>query len=515
MGLGPQTPAAQPSVEAGAFCPPRWTAEDDPRAAEAAEARAELGGDLPEGARPLLPDRSARLSRGCALRLPVDIEPGRCVLFGAQVLATSGRPSAVVRVPSPHHDGSDEHHIDHGMAVTLGEAGDPVCYDDRFHAAVELAVDGVADLAWIQAWSVSPEAASTWAAGRRRALAAGHGSPDAVAGEAMAIDAALPEIGRDGGAAGPVLLDGGPLRDGGMPELADAGPPAAAGTTTPDGGLDGALPALDGGAPADVALLPEPVPPPPEPPPPLGPLAEEQAADCDNGFDDDGDGRADCEDPDCAPGCASTRQDRLSWLRLLDVRIGVAGRISHAPEGGGLQPFEATGSLDDAYDPVAMRWGLDAAASAIWRPSRYLGVGLDLGLATSSLRAFPPEPRPRDSELRATALALSLGLGLHLSVPVWIMEVGGTVGLGWLMISTSGEVRSLSGDDTSWGEDPDATSTSHHPYAMGLIWVDFWVIDALALGLYGGVLAPLSEAPDVPATDYHAGLRTTLRFDLR
>ena len=509
------------------FCPPRWAAAGDPLLAAASESMALVAADAPDGARPLLPDRPARLSAGCTLRLPLHIRAGRCYLFAAQIFPSSGRAEAEVAIPDPRQDGLLRHRLDHSMAATLGEGADPVCYDDELDARAEVTTAGHADLVWVQAFEVAPEAAEHWAAERRQALAAIQRTAPAAsprprdAGLATSADLTL-------------VIDAGPEADASRPE-ADADPAAStAEVETRDAGPSeaGAAAAADAGRPAEDAgdavpvdgdqptdadlseldTAPRIAPTEPPPAPPAGPLAFE--ASCSNRADDDADGRADCADPDCVEGCSSHRLDRLPWGAVLDVRVGMAARTSYESTEDGIEGARAEEPLDPAYDALVLEWGLSSQVGAVYRPSSYLGVGLDLGFGHSVSSSYPPPPEPRHSQNRVRANAFSLGIGLHVSVPVWILEVGGSVGVGWLMIATTGEERSLSGD-LSWRRNPDVDASSHHAYAEGLLWLDAWVLDALAVGLYGGVLAPLGEVPGLPATDYHVGLRATLRLVLR
>lgn len=480
-------------------CTPRWAAEGDPGAPAADEARRALEEDLPQGARALLPARALRLSEGCApLRLPIRIRAGRCYLVGFQIAPTGReRPWALLRLPDPNLDVPREQVIEDAMTTTVGEGADPVCYDDSFDGEVEVSVRGQRVLVWLQAYEVSPEAAARWADARRLALISAAEAAAAAAAEAEAARQRAAEACAQAADAG---VDGGV--DGGLPP--DAGvvcpePTADAGDAGPEAG-----PCADPDADCDVAWIAEIRP--PSPPVPAGPPAVELPAQCHDGADNDQDGSPDCADPDCEGSCTRGRSDRAPWPRVIDLRVGGAYRVA-----GG--PFVAEESLDPAFAPLESYWGVTTQASAVWRPGRYLGVGLDLGLGALGLRAWEANGGFA-VRTRVTALNVSLGLSLQVSVPVWIMEIGGSVGLGWLHLAASGTTQSQSGDDATWYPDPLADQSFDHPYGSGWIWVDFWLRDYIALGVYGGALLPLTDRPELVANDYHVGLRTTLRLGL-
>ena len=523
----------------GLFCPPRWTAADDPSATEADEARAALEVDLPPGAEALLPARAVRLAEGCPLELPLHIEEGRCYLYAVQVIARDERPRARLRFPDPESEDPREVLLNHGMAETHGEGADPVCYEDSFDDTVELSVAGTGTLMWVQVYEFTPAAAREWASLRRSRLAAMHA---AAAEEAQreVSDCVRREV-PDGGAPDGGVPDGG-LPDGGMPDggisaagaaaedpcleppssVADGGvPEGGASDSLPDGGasteggpLDGDVGCEGDGDMPDGAVCeagppppPEPVEPPP-PPVPEGPLAIELEEQCQDGTDNDQDGRPDCADPDCAAvvACRVYRNDRTPWLRTLDLRVGGAFRI-------GSDSIGPDQSYASEYEQLSMSSGGGGQVAAVWRPSRYLGVGLDLGLSSLNLEA--ESTGGADWRLMEVSLfTISLGLSVHFSLPIWIMEIGGTVGMGWLHVRTDARWHPLSGDDLEWRDDETNDRSSNHPYGSGWLWVDFWVTDYLSLGIYGGVLASLNEVIGLPANDYHVGLRTTLRLAL-
>lgn len=529
------------------FCPPRWTADDDPLAPVALEAMERLEADLPEGARPLLPPRAARLSEGCSLRLPISIQRDRCYIFGIQVTPPEGlRPWALLRIPDPSVDSPREHVVDHPMETTFGLGADPICYDDTFASVVEVRATGESALIWVQAYEVSHQAAEQWVIGRRAQLAESAAAAQVAALAAEQERAAARERCRpsantpssdggssDGGLSEGGLLDAGAV-DGGRggddpicPEVFDAGSNDSGDEPIPgwpDGSLGGAdVPRCEAGV-GDCAIEASPLSEPPsalseppsalsEPPSatgtpnvdvPLGPLAVELVEQCRDGDDNDGDGTIDCSDPDCLSVCSRSRVGRAPWPRVIELRLGGAYRVASSD-------VVAQESLDPDYDPLQMRWALSTHASGVWRANRYLGVGLDLGVGYLELRSYLLGGG-RGAQNHVSVLSVSLGASLQVSVPIWIMEIGGSVGVGWLRLSASGEERMLSGDDTSWQDNPGADQSFSHPYGSGRLWVDFWVTEYIALGLYGGVLAPMTRRLQLVANDYHVGIRTTIRL---
>jgi len=531
LGVRSQT-AEAPS---GLFCPPRWTAADDPMAFQADESRADLEVDLPPGSRTLLPARAVRLAQGCPLELPIRIEQGRCYLYAVQVIPRDGLPRAQLRFPDPTTDEHREVALSHGMAETHGEGADPVCYEDSFDDVVELSVSGTGVLMWIQVYEFTPDSAREWASLRRSRLAAMHaaaaeeaqretpecvrpGAPDGGLPDGGLPDGGLPDGGLpDGGLPdappcveiSPNAADGGVHDGGGADAYSEAG--VAADGDMPDGGvgceLDGDMPDADG-ATCDAGPPPPPPEPPSPPPVPEGPLAVELDEQCGDGVDNDEDGWGDCADPDCSGvvECRGYRNDRAPWLRVLDLRFNGALRIGH----DGIGPDEAYNS---DYEWLSMSTGGGGGVAAVWRPSRFIGLGLDLNL--SSVKLDAQSTGGADWRLlEVSMLSITLGLSFHFSFPIWIMEIGGSVGMGWLHIRTDARWHPLSGDDLEWRDDEANDDSSNHPYGSGWLWVDFWVTDYLSLGLFGGVLASLNEVSGLPANDYHVGLRTTLRLAL-
>jgi hypothetical protein len=488
----------------GEFCPARWAATHDPDGANADAARVELETTLPASVRPLLPARALRMSQGCPLSLPIRIQRGSCYLYAMQVVPRAGRPRARVRFPDAVMDEAREVTIDHGMVETIGEGADPICYDDTFEGVVEVAVGGTATMVWVQVYEIAPQDAREWSSLRRSQLAAIHVETveNAEARSAVewlaevgAPDGGVPD-GGDGAALPATAADAG-ASDGGA---SDAGPGDGA-ACPPDGDVADA----EAGACAPAPPTP-PEPPPPPPPVPEGPLAVELRDQCEDGQDNDLDGRPDCEDPDCAGQCRSFRSQRAPWLRVLDVRLGGAYRFG----GANISPIDAYAT---DYEHLDMDGGGAGQVAAVWRPNRFLGISLDLGAGSSRLGSVSTQTAEY-SEIRVSLLEVALGLSFSVSVPVWIMEIGGSVGFGWLYLRADAEWRPLSGDDTTWRDDEENDRSSSHPYGAGWAWVDFWVTDYLAVGAIGGVLVSLDGVEGLPAQDYQVGLRTTLRLGL-
>lgn len=485
----------------GDFCPARWLAEDDPAFEQAREAMEELRAELPEEATALLPDRAARFSSECPLRFRFEVRGGSCYLFAAQVIPRSGRPRATLELPDPLFDQPRARQLDHSMTATFGDGADPLCYEDSFSGVVRLIPATAGDAMWAQVYEMTPTTAEEWSARRREELAA---EARRQAEEAAARQELVARCQAWVHAREAVDAD----VEAGAEQSADAGVDAAV-PAPPEGCTEAMLstgPILWDGGPPDAGVDASPVDEEPPPPVPEGPLAIESLAQCRDGEDNDEDGAADCEDIDCLQRCPDARLERAPWPRVLDARLGLAYRVAHE----GMEPDEP---FNPEFAPLQADWGLAGEVSGVWRLNRYLGLGFDFGVSHLSMSSFDSlGSEGRQNRIGVTSVIL--GLSLSASIPVWIMEIGGSVGLGWLLLSTKAEERSYEGGVSSWQENEDYARTYNYAYGSGRIWVDFWLVDSFALGLYGGLLVPLHETRRLVTNDYHVGLRTTLRFGL-